>query len=186
MSKRNSGLERKRRDNYPTPVGPLDALLSAVEIPRCLVWEPAAGRRRMLAKQLVERGYDVIDTDIAQGAAYDFFAFARLPRRSVGAIITNPPFGRDGARFVRHALSLLPNMAPPQLACFLFPTDYDHAVTRQDIFGNGVFLGEVKLTKRIVWFARKDGTAAPSEWHSWFLFRPRLVPGDPFVRFASW
>lgn len=185
MSKRNSDYKRKRRDAYPTPVGPLDALLSAVAIPRCRVWECAAGKKaHPLAEQLRKRGYIVHVSDIGNGG--DFLDFKKPIDKRVGAIITNPPFGKLGAEFIEHGLSLLPTMAPPQMMCLLFPTDYDHAARRQHLFNDGMFLGEVKLTKRIVWFRRRGTIAAPSEWHSWFVWRCSVNFIDPFVRYAGW
>lgn len=180
MSKRDSGRERKPRDDYGTPPGPIDALLGVVNLPPVL-WEPAPGEGRMV-DHLRERGFEVIS-----GGVTDFLdKETTLPDERIGAIVTNPPYVA-AAEFARQALWLLTSARPPQKLVLLLPSDFDHAATRRDLFGScPAFVGQVKLTKRIVWFERTDGKrAAPSENHSWFVWS-WLHDGDPWVRYAAW
>ena len=55
-----------------------------------------------------------------------------------------------------------------RLVAMLLRCDYDHAGTREHLFGGcPAFALKLVLTKRIVWF---DGPkAAPSFNHAWFL-----------------
>jgi hypothetical protein len=51
----------------------------------------------------------------------------------------------------------------------LLRTDYDHAVTRQQLFRDcPQFAKKLILTRRIVWFAGPK--AAPSFNHAWFIW----------------
>jgi hypothetical protein len=182
MSKRNSEYRRKRGDLYQTPVGPLDALKSVVELPK-LVWECADGGRHKLVKQLIERRHKVVTTN----AREDFLSFKTAPP-NVRCIVTNPPFGMADL-FIEHAIALM--WARRGMVAMLLPSEFDHARRRSPIFRDCLsFAGEVKLLRRIVWFKRRDGVKeAPSENHSWYVWdhgERRAYPREPWVRYATW
>jgi NADH:ubiquinone oxidoreductase subunit len=204
MSKRWSGEQRVARDDYPTSVGPLDALLSAVALPRraqgtdVVFWEPAAGRQHKLARQMRWRGLKVISTSLEDGV--DFLKLKKPPvrRRGLakdkpGVLITNPPFD-EAHFFIAHGLFLLRQFTAPRVMAMILPTDYDHAGSeekgRRHLFADCPdYVGQVKMQRRIVWFERDDGEVArPSEWHSWFVWKLNgRVPGqDAWVRYAGW
>jgi hypothetical protein len=68
------------------------------------------------------------------------------------------------------------------MVAMLLRTDYDHAATRQHLFGGcGQFAKKVVLTKCIVWF---DGPgAAPSFNHAWYVWDWRHV-GAPTLAYG--
>jgi hypothetical protein len=109
-----------------------------------------------------------------------------LPSGEIGALLTNPPF-RIAGDFIQKALQLLADAAPPRMLVLLLPTDFDHAAKRVHLFRDcPLFMGQVKLTRRIVWFKREDGKReAPSENHSWFVWSHDHT-GEPWVRYATW
>ena len=79
----------------------------------------------------------------------------------VQAIITNPPYAL-AQNFIEHALEL---MKPDGIVAMLLRTDFDHAKTRQHLFGGcDQFAKKVVLTKRI------DGSRIPRE----FIVQPLL------------
>jgi hypothetical protein len=160
MSQRDSGYERKERDCYETPEWVTEALLPY--LPQMLkVWEPAAGSGKM-ARVLERRYRSVYQTDIERGV--DFLTSKTGPG-FVEAIITNPPYDQ-AAKFIEHALNLV---NPIGLVAMLLRTDFDHAKTRQHLFGQcKVFAKKIVLTKRIKWF--EDSTGQPSFNHAWFIW----------------
>ena len=179
MSKRNSGYRRKPRDNYPTPVGPLAALLDVLPM-SSYVYEccPGAGK---LAAQLYERGYGVLTQP------NDFLKVQSLPPQT-RAIITNPPFN-IAHDIICHALRLMAEHKKQCTMAMLLPADYDHANRRTYLFRDCLaFAGQVKLNRRIVWFKPKPPKrAGPSEWHSWFIWDNRRSPSEPpWVRYSTW
>ena len=159
MSQRDSGYARKERDLYETPKWVTLALLP--HIPRPLkVWEPACGSGKMV-DALREAGLDVIGTDIDSGA--DFLT--AQPSEGTDAIITNPPY-ELATEFICRALSKLPRHG---FTAMLLRTDFDHAKTRKDLFGeHPYFAKKIVLTKRIRWF--EDSKGSPSFNHAWFLW----------------
>lgn len=155
MSQRDSGYERKERDAYETPEWVTQALLPHLP-PSLTIWEPAAGSGKML-RVLSAAGHNVVGTDIIEGV--DFLMTDRPP---CSAIITNPPYAL-AQKFIERAVSFTP------LVAMLLRTDYDHAKTRQHLFGHcPMFAKKLVLTKRIVWFESEK--AAPSFNHAWYIW----------------
>lgn len=161
MSQRDSGYERKQLDSYETPEWVTEALLphikDRIDGP---IWEPAAGSGKMA--RVLERLTPVCVTDIASGQ--DFL-------ETVGGdfdfdfIITNPPYEHAQA-FIQHAIHLTMRNG---LVAMLLRTDFDHAKTRQNLFGlSPRFAKKIVLTKRIKWF--KDSKGSPSFNHAWFIW----------------
>ncbi len=188
MSQRISGHKRKAGDNYETPAWVVDCLLNhciakaklqaaaarkegGASIdgapPRSgwigdgnFIWEPAAGRGKMVAA-LRARGYRVHATDIKHTRTDFLKQYA--PSK---CIVTNPPYSL-AQEFIEHALALTKPYSG--MVAMLLRTDYDHAKTRQHLFGDCLmFKMKIVLTTRIVWFERKG--AAPSFNHAWFIW----------------
>ena len=90
---------RNSRDFYPTPYSIINVLLSRLEWPASVVWEPCEGDGR-LAGAMRFRGAEVIGHDIVTG--HDFFDFktAQAP-----TLITNPPF-RYMRKFIDQAFAI--------------------------------------------------------------------------------
>lgn len=161
MSQRDSGYERKERDLYETPEWVTLALMPHVRELGC-IWEPAAGSGKMV-RALEKAGRFLVHSDIATGD--DFFQ-ARFPMGGADGIITNPPY-ESATEFVTRGLALMEN-AQGVLA-LLLRTDFDHATTRQFLFGKcRQFSKKLVLTKRIQWF--EDSKGSPSFNHAWFIW----------------
>jgi hypothetical protein len=181
MSQRESGYERKERDFYETPEWVTELLLP--HIPKSMdVWEPAAGSGKM-ARALERGGHTVEQSDITTNIFHpngdDFLSIINRPWP---AIITNPPYAL-AQQFIEHALKMTKSAG---LVAMLLRTDYDHAKTRQHLFGGcRQFAKKLVLTRRIVWF---DGpNAAPSFNHAWYIWDwknegPPILAYAPFVR----
>jgi methylase of polypeptide subunit release factors len=160
MSQRDSGYERKERDLYETPEWVTHALLDGHLRPPKVVWEPACGSGKMV-RALGLLDAEIIGSDIETGS--DFLS---VPLVDADAIITNPPYAQAEA-FIRVAL----NHVKPfdGMVAMLLRTDFDHAKTRQYLFGGcPQFARKVVLTKRIQWF--EDSKGSPSFNHAWFIW----------------
>ena len=122
---------------------------------------------------LSSAGFDVAASDIADGQ--DFLT-QRAPR-PFRAIITNPPY-ELATEFIERALSIMP---ADGFVAMLLRTDFDHAKSRQHLFGECAwFWKKVVLTKRIKWFDDSDGQ--PSFNHAWYIWaahsgKPTLAYG---------
>lgn len=176
MSQRESGYERKERDLYETPEWVTEALLPHLAMPLS-IWEPACGSGKM-SRVLVEAGYAVTATDIADDMPLDFLGAPDVPEFDIDAIITNPPYA-DAAAFIERALAL---MKPSGIVAMLLRTDFDHAKTRQHLFsGCPAFAKKIVLTKRIRWF--EDSKGQPSFNHAWFIWNWKHG-GPPTLAYA--
>jgi hypothetical protein len=176
MSQRHSGYARKERDLYETPQWVTETLLDTIDIAGPIIWEPAAASGKMV-EALTSRGFEVFASDI-DGGGDDFLKSNTLP---VGcrAIITNPPFNLAQA-FIEHALRLTEPVSG--MVAMLLRADYDHARTRQHLFGGcDCFALKLALTRRIVWF--EGGPGSPSTNHAWHLWDHRHR-GPPTLTYA--
>lgn len=147
MSERASGYARQPDNIYLTPAWVWDALYDV---------EPWA-RHAFDCAPHPRNGYDFLTdwTDRGQDIA------------------TNPPYGRDAVRFVRHALDL-PDR--PRVA-MLLPAAWDYAAGRADLFAKcRAFETKYVLTRRISW-DNLESVAAPSTHHAWFVWNPAHVGG---------
>lgn len=173
MSQRDSGYQRKERDLYETPAWVTNALLENGIRPVEKIWEPACGSGKMVAALGVTDS-EIIATDINQGQD-----FLQATEPLAQAIITNPPYAL-AQEFIEQALRLTEPHSG--YVAMLLRTDYDHAKTRQHLFGGCLqFARKLVLTKRIQWF--EDSTGQPSFNHAWYIWdwkndrEPRLVYG---------
>ena len=158
MSQRDSGYQRKELDAYDTPEWVTQALLPHIKGVTS-VWEPAAGAGQMV-RVLEAAGLQVTATDIATGQ--DFLSATAKP---VDAIVTNPPYAL-AQEFIEHALALT---KPSGVIAMLLRCDFDHAKTRQHLFGQcPQFAKKLVLTKRVRWIEGSNGS--PSFNHAWFVW----------------
>ena len=119
---------REENDFYPTPVEATIALARAERLPQ-RIWEPACGQGH-IGKTLEQLGHTVVATDlIYRGYGRGGVDFLSTTQRSAGALVTNPPFGRLGPRFVEHAVKLeIPHIA------MLLNVNFWHAANRQQLW----------------------------------------------------
>jgi hypothetical protein len=115
FAKSDAGLQREADDFYPTPPGPIRALLHAEndrlrDFP--MIWDASAGDGA-LVREMEAVGIKVFSSDLIDrgcGAEIrDFYDFTDAPAK---ASIQNPPFGECGwgngkARWLKHALEVL-------------------------------------------------------------------------------
>ncbi len=160
MSQRESGYDRQDRDLYETPEWVTLALLPYLaDRPRSIL-EPACASGKMV-RALKSGGHSVLGTDISTGS--DFLS---LETCYADIIVTNPPY-KLAKEFIEHAVHLMEKTAGK--VAMLLRTDYDHAATRQHLFGEcPIFSQKIVLTKRIIWFDAPG--AAPSFNHAWYIW----------------
>ena len=161
MSQRDSGYARIERDAYETPEWVTLALVPQLPFMNTrTIWEPACGSGKML-RALRSRGISVYGSDVTDG-----LDFLKTTETETDAIITNPPY-ELASEFCTHAIALM--QSHKGLVAMLLRTDFDHAKTRQHLFGGcPQFAKKLVLTKRIQWF--EHSTASPSFNHAWFIW----------------
>lgn len=164
MSQRDSGYERKERDLYETPAWATEALRPHLPRMPKFIWEPAAGTGKM-SRVLETWGCRVVSSDIEPNQLCYPADFLKCPiHDGVDAVITNPPY-ELATEFVQRALGSVGR----GIVAMLLRTDFDHAKTRQYLFGgHRAFAKKVVLTKRIKWF--EDSKGQPSFNHAWFIW----------------
>jgi hypothetical protein len=163
------------RDWYPTPPWVTETLASLISIQGKTVWESACGDGRM-SEALVAAGAQVFSSDIvdrgyrAFDRKFDFISSCASPLL-FDAVITNPPFGRQGRLAERFIAAGIQRIEGGFLA-LLLPADFDSAKTRAELFGRcPQFVGKLVLTRRIKWFEHPTKPAMqPKENSAWFLW----------------
>jgi len=128
----------------------------------------------------------VIATDIASTKARRDFLRDPRPAPHGCHIITNPPFGPRGKTAEAFILTGLARLEPGHVLALLLPADFDSAASRRELFGEcPAFASKVVLTRRIVWFERRDGVReAPKENHAWYVWQQPRAAGPPTLRYA--
>jgi len=157
-----------------------------------MVWEPAAGCGTMV-DQLERAGVKVYGaTDIIPRrddvGRLDLFTTSEM-LAGCDAIITNPPWGRLAAPFVRYALKLV--RARLAMACILVPLPWITGRKIADLTGSAGFDAVIVPRYRARWMTKdeeaqlKDGAQAPKMNHVWLVWnfaRDRsLAPRIEFV-----
>jgi hypothetical protein len=172
-------------DLHETPECATRTLLEFEDIPH-RVWECCCGRGA-IARVLCAAGHDVLATDLYDHgcedseSGRDFLAESRMPE-GITCIVSNPPYAGDaGSRFVRHALSL-----KPQLLIMLLPLAFIAAASREDL---------VRSLSRIHIFAprlptmHRDGWTGPrassSKDHGWFVWHADYL-GCHYLNPVNW
>lgn len=181
MSQRVSGYERRPNDLYETPEWVTEALLphimQRVDAP---IWEPAAGNGKIA--NVLERIVPFVFQSDIQGEPglveeLDFLTTNKI-HCDFDFIITNPPY-ELAREFIVKALDM---SYPSGLVAMLLRTDFDHAKTRQSLFGeHRAFAKKLVLTKRIKWF--EGTTGSPSFNHAWFIW-DWLHEGAPTIAYG--
>lgn len=169
---------RIERDAYFTPAWVTETLLGLYPI-QGPIWEPACGDGR-IAEVLRAEDHVVIASDIHDYSyecvvGHDFLRDPPLttPRgNGPAAIVTNPPYGTEGASalaFVMRALELM-RPAGGQVA-MLLAHSWDCAGGRVSLFRDREwhFAAKITLTKRIVWFGGRK-KSEPRLHHAWFVW----------------
>lgn len=142
-----------------------------------MVWEPAAGCGMMidqleLAGVLVHARTDIEPRrdDIVQ---FDLLAVTQMPEGTT-AIVSNPPWGRLAAPFIRHTLKLAE--ARNALVAMLLPLPWITGRKIADMTGAPSFDALVVPRYRARWMtpeeeaALKDGPSAPKMNHVWLVW----------------
>jgi hypothetical protein len=176
MSQRNSGFERKAREDYRTAPWPVAAVFPHLGVVG-LAWDPCDPESGSGKLVTTLRGLGVN----AIGASTDFFVTE--PPAGVTHIITNPPYGEKrrgelAVAFIERALAL-----PVHRVAMLLRNDFDSAITRQHLFGDNLtFSRKIVLLNRIKWF---NGPSSPSDNHAWFLFDRKRNGNLPVLVYAT-
>jgi hypothetical protein len=169
------------------------SLVEAVPgLKRRTVWEPAAGCGLML-DQLRAAGVMVwAPTDIEPRrddiAQLDLMAATEMPS-DTDAVITNPPWGRLAAPFVRHALTLAEKQRA--MVAMLLPLPWITGRKIADLTGSPGFDLLVVPRYRARWMTPEeeaklaDGPSAPKMNHVWLVWDfardPSVWPGISFI-----
>lgn len=127
----HSDQERAEHDYYATEPKAIDCLLE-VESFTGTVWENACGEGH-LSKRMIEKGLDVISTDlIDRGYGRGGVDFFKCDASLGDNIITNPPYSMS-LEWVKHSLDLIEN--GKKVALFL-PIQFLESAGRIDLFKN--------------------------------------------------
>ena len=193
MGKHEVGYARQGRDYYPTRERWVtEALLEHIDITDLTVWECATGSGDMAEVLKVSGAARVYCTDIADygyplDEMFDFTS-TQNPSISIDAIITNPPGGPRNSTAEAFVEAGLRRITPRGFLALLLPADFDSAVTRRRFFADcPYFCAKIVLTRRIVWFERRDGERpAPKENHAWYCWQctPVRICPPPMTRYA--
>lgn len=164
--------ERRDHDFYATPAWCTEALLRMHNFDGGEIWEPACGDGA-ISKVLWDNGKIVFSTDLIfreyGKPKVNFLAQGKMPDPTKH-IITNPPFGKEAEKFLRHALWLTEGTSGN--VAFLLRNEFDCGKGRRDLFGSNRFHHKIVLTKRPMWIEGTKGS--PRHNYSWFIFGPPL------------
>jgi hypothetical protein len=167
----------RRLDAYFTPPVATRALVAVerASIPR-RIWEPAAGDGAIV-KVLLERGYRVIASDIADYGCPDVepgidYLTALGRHRKIG-IITNPPF-RLAKEFAEKAVS------EAVFVALLLRTNFLETISRLEFFRRHP-PSRVWISSRRLPMMHRHGWTGPrstsNTCHAWFVWDRRAGPG---------
>jgi hypothetical protein len=155
-------------DLYETPDVAVEALLRVERLPP-RIWEPACGPGRIV-RVLERAGHTTYASDIEKyeegQVVRDFFEFTAPPPAYYNTIVTNPPY-RWAEKFVRHALTLCPNVIMLLRLAFL------ESQRRTDILENAglarvyVFRKRLPMMHRAGWEGRKSNSGMAFAWFVW-------------------
>jgi hypothetical protein len=167
----NSGrhsLKDRGQDLYETPAEAVHALLRVENIPRGIIWEPAAGRGAIVSV-LRDRGHAVIASDLIDYGSLDFVRdFLTETQAPAGTemILTNPPY-KDAQQFVEHALKLCPRVI------MLMRLAFFESKRRASILDTGqlccvhVFRDRLPMMHRDGWAGPTASSSMAFAWFCW-------------------
>lgn len=168
-----SSFARKDNDLYETEAWATEALLRQFPVAGLDVWEPAAGNHAIVDVLRDNGAVLVITSDIvtyerAHSFEWDFLAGLELSLPDVGAIITNPPYGkgnRDAVKFAELALDRCDG-----LVALLLTAKFDFGKTRSHLFRDcDRFMAKIALLDRISWAGNGE---TGTEDHAWYVWGP--------------
>ena len=158
-------LKVRKDDLYETPPCAVEALLRVEKIDGP-IWEPACGPGAIV-DVLRGHGYDVCATDLlGYGCGNPRIDFLMQRQCWNGTILTNPPY-KLAAAFVRHAITLAPNVVMLMRLAFL------EGVSRGDLIDK---LSRVHVFSRRLPMMHRGGrfyegkvatSAIPFAWFVW-------------------
>jgi hypothetical protein len=171
MTRYNGDFVRMHKDDYPTPTWASLAVVPWLKRRGiATVYEAAPGDGQMV-NAFRAAGLRVLHHE----PPFDFLQIEPedLPD-DVWCVATNPPYGEPNSimavRFIEHSLSL---MAPRRgvVAMFL-DADFDFGVTRRHLLELQPFARQVKIMKRVNFFAPKPGEKPKNgkENFAWFVW----------------
>ncbi len=171
-----SNYARKENDLYQTEPWATEALLRHFPVAGLDVWEPAAGNHLMADVIREAGGYvwtsDLVTYDRPHHETIDFLSPQIDPwivhPDKMGAIITNPPYGKGNRDAVKFAELALERCAG--LVALLLTAKFDFGKTRRHLFrDNPRFRAKIALVDRIQWF---PGDTSGTEDHCWMVWGP--------------
>ena len=165
-------LKERGDDLYETPDVATLALLRIENLPHRL-WEPAAGRGRMV-NVLRGAGHEVLASDLldygvpTHFARRDFLMEWKLPD-GCEAIVTNPPF-KLAEKFVAHALHLCPRVVMLLRLAFYESMRRTHILEQPCAPARiHVFRKRLPMMHRDGWAGRKANSGMAFAWFVWDL-----------------
>ncbi len=170
----NSSYKRREGDFYPTPRECTVALLDHLGIcDGARIWEPACGDGHIVSV-LLEKGYDVIGTDIQTGT--DFLS----TKTTFGAdwIITNPPFSL-AEQFIQKCINHRKPFA------LLLKSQFWHAKGRYSLFTKHPPTYVLPLTWRPDFTFHTRGRGSPLMdvcWNVWLDFEDHETIYQPLQK----
>lgn len=169
-------------DLYETPDVAIEALLK-VEAFSPMIWEPAAGRGRIV-NVLRRHGYhvtasDLIDYGVPDQQVCDFLNVTGVHPQ--GTIVTNPPY-KLANEFVAHALKLCPNVIMLLRLAFLESERRSPILDNAGLARVYVFRKRLPMMHRDGWEGRKANSGMAFAWFIW----DRSHKGDTIIRRLSW
>jgi hypothetical protein len=181
MSQKASGFERKEGDQYMTPPWVAHALFAVMPL-YGRMWEPSCGEGAIVRAARENPLVTVVGSDINpafsdDGHSWDFLdpqvqASYFMPSEGPFAIITNPPYGKQGKlaeKFVRAAVEI--TQVNNGRVAMLLPMEWDAAKGRRDLFEDfHGHLTKITLTERIRWTNLPQSNSGPTQNHAWFVW----------------
>lgn len=178
---RKDGEERQPDDFYATSPRAIPPLLKVLgwEQGGKYIYEPAAGKghlaemlklygHKVLATDLIDRGYCQSGVDFLQSNLYDFEPY--------DALITNPPY-KYALEFVKKSLTVAP------VACHFLNIKFLESARRRDFFKTNppryvcVFSERMDCSKDGI-FPKTESSAVCYAWFIWFrgfTGRPEII-----------
>lgn len=182
MTVTQSRFETQTNQLYETPPWVTRAVLRHIDVKGSTVWEPAAGRHKMV-REIEAHGATVIATDrytydgVEHDAQFHYLGTGAWATTPVihDHHISNPPYGpqnNDATRWATFAMERTNGWIALLLTC-----KFDSGKGRTHLFrDNPRFHAKIVLMDRIQWFPGEFGN---TEDHAWFVFRPSDHPSAP-------
>jgi hypothetical protein len=157
---------RRSDDFHETPRVAVEALLS-VENFTGPIWEPACGLGA-ISEVLIERGHDVISTDlVARGYGTGGVDFLLEWQPRTPNIVTNPPF-KLGLEFAQNAIALTTGKVSLLLRlAWLESTARRPFFTAHPPARVWVFSKRLPMMHRDGWIGPRASSAIPHAWFVW-------------------